>query len=71
MAIGIWFLLGIIGTVLVCIYDYYNLGCIELTIKDVFIFVLGPLILIFIICEFFKEKGDTVIFRKERPKQKD
>lgn len=69
IAIGIWFLLEIIGMALVSIYDYYELGCTEVTVKDLFLVVAGPIILIFIICEILKEKGDKVIFRKERSKQ--
>jgi hypothetical protein len=67
MVLGIWILLGIIGMVLIGIYDYYDLGAIEFTIKDLCLCASGPIILIFIICEVIKEKGDVVIFRKERP----
>jgi hypothetical protein len=66
IALGIWILLGIIGMALVGIYDYYNLGATEYTIKDLFLCIAGPIILIFIIFEVIKEKGDVVIFRRER-----
>ena len=72
IALGIWILLGIIGMVLAGIYDYYDLGYIEYTIKDLALCVVaGPIGLLFIIGEILKEKGDVVIFRKERPNQKD